>query len=96
MTRVAANRVPTGVSQAVFTLRWKNDLSRYPTNDIDMILEDPSSVLSWKGATFNSPELVVVNNPAPGTWRVMVDGYTVNTGADEFELRVTLDGQVVR
>ena len=88
--------IPAGVSQAVFTLRWKNDWSRYPTNDIDMILEDPSSVLSWKGATFNSPELVVVNNPAPGTWRVMVDGYTVNTGADEFELRVTLDGQVVR
>jgi len=61
-----------------------------------MILVDPSSLPNFEGATWNSPESVVVNNPSPGTWRVMVNGFEVNTRSDEFELRVTLDGQVVR
>ena len=89
-------KIPAGVSQAVFSLRWKYNWSRYPTNDIDMILEAPSSLLNFDGATWNSPESVVVNKPTPGTWRVMVNGFEVNTRSDEFELRVALDGQVVR
>lgn len=88
--------IPAGVSQAVFSLRWKHNWSRYPTNDIDIFLEDPSSVLYVEGGTFNSPESVVVNNPIPGTWNVILHGFQVNTGIDKFELRVTLDGQVVR
>jgi hypothetical protein len=88
--------IPAGVSQAVFTLRWKNNWSRYPTNDLDLIPQDPSGALYFEGAFFNSPESVVVNNPAPGTWQIFVDAYEMNTRTDKFELRVTLDGRVVR
>ena len=88
--------IPPGVGQAVFTLRWKNNWSRYPTNDLDLYPQDPSGALYFGAATWNSPESVVVNNPKPGTWRVLVDAYEMNTRSEKFELWVTLDGQVVR
>ncbi len=88
--------IPAGVSQAVFSLRWKNNWSRYPTNDIDMILVNPNGQANFAGATLDSPESAVVNNPAPGTWLVFVDGFEVNTRSDKFELRVVLDGKVLK
>jgi serine protease AprX len=88
--------IPTGVSQAVFTLRWKNNWSRYPTNDLDLYLVDPNSLVYFEGDPFGSPESVVVNNPTPGTWQIFVDAYEMNTHTDKFELRVTLDGRVAR
>ncbi len=95
-TVVIPVNIPAGVSQAVFSLSWKNNWSKYPTNDVDMILVNPASVANFNGATLNSPESAVVNNPMPGTWFILVNGFEVNTKSDKFDLRVTLDGQLLK
>jgi subtilisin family serine protease len=100
--------VPAGVDQAVFTTRWRNNWSRYPTSDLDMILIDPAGTIYFDGATLNSPESVVFPlvpavtgdpsrpKPAAGTWLVLVDGFEVPARRDKFEVTVTLDGNLVR
>jgi serine protease AprX len=88
--------VPAGGSQAVFSLRWQNNWSRYPTSDVDLILVDPNGNLNFMGATLNSPETVVINNPTPGIWTVFVEGFELPAGTDKFDLRVTVDGKVVK
>jgi hypothetical protein len=83
--------VPPGTTQATFELCWKNHWGAYPTDDLDMILVDPASSLFFEGATLSSPERVVVDAPAAGTWTVFVDGFTVhgiNKGPEsKWELR---------
>jgi len=88
--------IPGGVRQAVFTLRWKYNWSMYPTNDIVLVPQDPSGALYFADNIYNSPQSVVVNNPTPGTWQIFLVAYEMNTQSYKFELRVTLDGQVVR
>jgi len=88
--------IPAGVGQAVFTLRWKNNWSVYPTNDIVLVPLDPSGAWHLADNIYNSPQSIVVNNPTPGTWQVYLVPFVMNTQSDKFELRVTLDGQVVR
>ena len=88
--------VPAGVAQAEFRLGWREDWSRYPTNDVDLILVAPGGAVNAAGATARNPEVAVVDNPAAGQWLALVDGFEVNTGDDRFELRVSLDGNVVK
>ncbi|HEV8523830.1 MAG TPA: S8 family serine peptidase [Terriglobales bacterium] len=88
--------VPAGVGEAEFRLSFHDDWASYPTNDIDMLLVKPDGSLLLDGATLNAPERVIVNNPAPGTWYVLVDGFAVYGSPERFELRVTLDGQLVK
>jgi hypothetical protein len=96
--------VPPGASQLDFELSWKGNWSRYPTNDIALILQDPGGKLSFDGATNNSPERVSINKPAAGTWVAAIEGFTIHAELDDddhdevrvprdaFELRVTIDG----
>jgi hypothetical protein len=95
-TLVFPVNVPAGVSQAEFRAGWREDWSNYPTADVDMILVNPIGGPNFAGATLNNPEAVVVNNPMTGTWLVLVDGFEVHTATDKFELRVSLDGKVVK
>lgn len=88
--------VPAGVSQAEFRAGWREDWGNYPTADIDLILIAPNGALNLQGATLNNPEVVRVANPLAGTWFALVDGFEVHTGTDKFELRVSLDGKVVK
>lgn len=88
--------VPAGVSQAEFLLRWREDWSNYPNSDLDMFLIRPNGTVVFTGATLNNPERVLVANPAAGTWTVVVDGFSIPTGSDKYELRVALDGNVVK
>jgi hypothetical protein len=102
--------VPAGATTLAFHLAWEGDWSRYPTNDLDLILQDPTGKLDFRGATLDSPERVTVTKPAAGTWVAYVDGFSVHAGIDddehgdgdgrarreEFELRVTIDGTRVR
>ena len=88
--------VPAGVSQADFRLSWREDWGNYPAADVDLILIAPDGTLNFAGASLNIPEHVVVNNPLPGTWFCMVSGFGIYTGTDRFELRVALDGTVVK
>jgi len=85
--------IPDGTTQATFELSWKNNWGAYPTDDIDFILLDPNSVPYFNGATFSSPERVVINNPTAGTWTTIVQGFTVhnvNRGkGSKWELRIT-------
>jgi hypothetical protein len=88
--------VPAGVSEAVFTARWRNNWSRYPTSDLDLILLDPGGGVNFDGATLDSPERVTIATPALGTWLAIIDGFDVPARSDTFELSVTLDGALVR
>jgi hypothetical protein len=89
-------QVPAGVTDAVFSLRWRNNWSRYPTSDVDLILKDPAGHLNFDGATLDSPETVAVHNPAPGTWTIFVDGFELPAGTDKVDLRVSFDGTLVK
>jgi hypothetical protein len=81
--------VPAGTSQANFELRWQQDWGAYPTDDLDLIVFDPNGnpIIEFDaqgnpflpGATLRSPERVVVNNPVPGTYTVLINGFTVWT-----------------
>ena len=48
------------------------------------------------GATLDEPEEVSVKNPIPGTWYVFAFGFSIPAGTDKIELRVTIDGKVVK
>ena len=86
-----------GTAQAVFDLHWIGNWGHYPTSDLDMVLLGPGGIVNVAGATADSPERVVINNPAPGTWTAIVDGFTIhdpfdNTPDDDWVLAVTADG----
>jgi len=88
--------IPAGTASAEFRLLWRHNWGAYPINDLDMILVDPNSNLNFAGATINSPERVTINNPTPGLWFVVVDGFSVLTPPDSFILRVAADGVVLK
>jgi subtilisin family serine protease len=88
--------VPAGVNQADFRLSWRADWGTYPAADVDLILVAPDGLLNLSGATLNNPEEAIVANPMPGTWLAFVVGFEIHAGSDKFELRVALDGKVVR
>jgi subtilisin family serine protease len=88
--------IPAGVKTADFRLSWREGWGSYPSNDLDLFLVPPSGPFNVEGATISSPETVTVANPVAGVWTVLVSGFEVNTGDDKFELRISLDGKVVR
>jgi hypothetical protein len=84
--------IPRGTTRASFELGWRHNWARFPTNDLDLFLCAPGFVLfpDFSGATLDSPERVVVSNPAPGTWHVMVLGFGVSTPEDAYYLDVAI------
>ena len=69
--------VPAGLSQATFELTWDNDWTHYPTNDLDLVLIDPSGNLNLDGVTLNGRERAVIKNPVAGQWTLAILGSTV-------------------
>ncbi len=88
--------VPAGVGQADFRLGWREDWASFPTNDLDLILVNPSGGANYGGATLNNPEMVTVANPTAGQWLAVISGFEVYGGSDKYELRIALDGKVVK
>jgi len=88
--------VPAAVSQAEFRLSWREDWGNVPSNDLDLFAINPSGVTSLSGASLNNPERTVINNPAQGPWVVVVSGRNIQTDTEKFELRISLDGKVLR
>ena len=84
-----------GVSTADFRLIFREDWSNYPVSDVDMILIQPGGSPIFNGATLSDPEHVLVYNPIPGTWTVVINGFEVHVASDKYELRVSIDGTVV-
>jgi len=89
-------QIPAGVAQAEFRLSWLEDWGSYPSSDIDLILINPANALNFSGATENSPEVAAIANPLPGTWLAIVNGFQIHAGSDKYELRVSLDGKVLK
>ncbi|MCI0658406.1 MAG: S8 family serine peptidase [Acidobacteria bacterium] len=87
--------VPAGASVAEFRALWREGYSHYPANDIDMVLVDPDGAVNTAGATLSDPERAVVNNPKPGVWQVFLFGFEVHSIDDKYELRVSVDGNVI-
>jgi len=88
--------IPSGISNAEFRLSWREGWDNVPGNDIDLLIVTPGGSFNFAGATLNSPEQVAINNPVAGTWVVIVSAFKVPTETDKFELRVSLDGKVVK
>ena len=84
--------IPPGTNRASFDLGWLHNWTRFPTNDLDMFLCAPGHVLyrDFRGATLDSPEHLVVYNPTPGNWNVMVVGYGVFTPDDTYYLNMDI------
>ena len=61
-----------------------------------MFAIDPDGVLNDEGASLNSPEEVTIANPKAGTWTFIVDGFDIPARFDQFELRVIVNGKVIR
>ncbi|MCC6862874.1 MAG: S8 family serine peptidase [Bryobacterales bacterium] len=88
--------VPEGAGKLEARLQWAHAWGAYPANDLDLILVRPDSAMILTGASWNSPEYADIDNPMPGTWYALVDGFTVYTAGDPFKLRVKIDGAVIR
>ena len=89
--------VPPGTAQLSFLLSWLREWGAYPTDDIDLILEDPSANQIFDGATINAPERVNIANPAPGVWTAHIQGFQINSifdifNSDIWTLRASADG----
>lgn len=84
--------IPAGTSEATFRLRWDNDWSQFPTNDLDMFFFSPGGfVPEFGGATLDAPELVTIQDPEAGLWTVLVIGFEISTEEEDFNLEVTLE-----
>src|SRR5262245_37648886 len=88
--------IPSGTARAEIRLGWREDWGRYPSADVDLILIAPGGAANLTGATVNNPEVVGIDKPAAGMWTAVVFGSDVPTGSDKFELRVSLDGNVLK
>jgi hypothetical protein len=75
--------IAPGTARAVFELSWKEHWGHYPTDDLDLILFDPDGAASFLGATFSSPERVLLSDPLDGIWTLVVEGFTVHDDADD-------------
>jgi hypothetical protein len=80
-----------------FVLTWDHDWAHYPTSDVDLIVCSPDiaaadcrTLGNKQGATLASPERVIIDKPAAGTWTLKVNGFNVPTqsGTDHFRLRI--------
>jgi serine protease AprX len=88
--------IPAGTSVADFRLSWRENWGQYPTNDLDLFLVRPNGTVDFSGASLNSPEHVAVSSPAAGNWLIVISGFDVSGKGDKYELRVALDGRVVK
>ena len=77
--------VPPGLSEIVFILKWPGDWSRYPTNDLDFFtfFFGAGFLCFPQGATLNSPEKCVVEEPPATLVAIIVDGFSVPLGVVE-------------
>ena len=89
--------VPAGKAELSFLLSWLHDWGGYPTNDVDLVLEDPNGAVINTGSTLSSPERVTIANPIPGVWTARVVGFLLHEegqiiDSEPWSLRAKADG----
>ena len=89
--------VPAGTTDLAFRLSWLREWGAYPTDDLDLILEDPNGNVFFDGATLNAPEKVSIPAPTPGIWTATIQGFAINSifelfNSDIWTLRATANG----
>lgn len=77
--------IPKWAKEAKIQLWWTNGWDQYPTNDLDLIVYWDME-MNYDGATLNAPETVILKKPT--LLYIGIDGYTVYTGTDDFEVRI--------
>ena len=92
-TNVHTLFVEPGTTELRLVLDWDSDWSQWPTNDLDLIPLDPSgNVVSFDAATSDAPERLTIENPAPGEWTLLVDGYTIWEKQEKYQILVYTEG----
>ncbi|MDH5218212.1 MAG: S8 family serine peptidase, partial [Gammaproteobacteria bacterium] len=79
--------VTAEMTQLVLGLAWTADWSFYPAHDLDLIITSPADETILDGATLDAPEEVVLDNPIPGEWTIVVEGFQLHDMRDEYILR---------
>jgi subtilisin family serine protease len=76
--------VPAGTTSLRVTIGSPSD----PAADLDLFVDNCTSgtcVQAGSNADGDSEESVTINNPAPGPWRVRVDGFSVPAGTTTYK-----------
>lgn len=89
-------RLGPDIGAVTFELAWQGTWAVNPAHDLDLIVIDPQGEVYLDGATLASPERLTIDNPLPGDWTVLVDGFTLHGFEDDYVVRVTdQDGQIL-
>jgi len=87
--------VPAGTQQLVVEASWEDGWEAYPTSDLDLFLIYPVQVVH-PGVTLDAPERVVIDQPSPGLWGIILQGFAIQGRTERFHLSVTADGVRLR
>lgn len=82
-------RLGPNIGAVTFELAWQGTWAVNPAHDLDLIVIDPQGEVYLEGATLASPERLTIDNPQPGDWTVLVDGFTLHGFEDDYVLRIT-------
>jgi hypothetical protein len=74
--------------RATLELWWDHSWAMFPTNDLDLIIYWDDGY-NYDAATINSPERAKLDNPT--VIYVLISGYAVYSGTDNFTLRIYFD-----
>jgi serine protease AprX len=88
--------VPSGVSEVDVRLSWRDDWGAFPPADLDVTVISPDGLPNFAGATLRNPEAVKIAQPKAGQWLAVVYAFDIPSGDDKYELRIALDGKVVK
>jgi hypothetical protein len=88
--------VPASAGQLDIRFGWREDWSSFPTGDMDLILIKPDGTTIYDAATISNPESVSLANPQAGQWMALLQGFDIPSGSDKYDLRIAVDGQVLK
>ncbi len=95
--------VPPGAPELNLALAWDSHWGRWPTNDLDVIIFDPNGNLvivnndfdfDIDGLSLDTPEKVIIQSPMPGNWTLLVSGFTIWDGIEQYALLAGIPGMI--
>jgi subtilisin family serine protease len=87
--------IPDDAEKATIDLEWRYNWARFPTNDLDLYLTGPvfpfpPDDTTYADASLNSPERIVLEDPKPGYYLVIIEGYEIHK-PDCYKVFLTLE-----